>query len=124
MERLADGVTGIVMHGMESRLHDLVTLRRYLTIILDLLAEKASEAEPGWPAIVASAAEIETLLEVEVRIAEKTAEWTAGSLGEVMQKLAIWELLASEDEEAGAGCLGNVVVRSVIDDLRGLRASA
>lgn len=124
MDKLDDGVTRIVLQGLDTGPHDLVALRRYLMLILELLAEKANESEPSWPAALGSAGEIEALLEVEARIAEKAAERPAGCLGQVLDKLAIWELLAAGDEDAGIASMGNLVVRSVIADLRGLRAAA
>jgi hypothetical protein len=85
---------------------DLEQLEDYLETIGALLAEKAAELEPTWEQACAAAAEIATLQQLELAVAERAIGLRAVSLPDVRAKLAIWRVLASTagDAEPDAPC--------------------
>lgn len=86
--------------GTDALPDDVGQLRGYMRMIGMLLAEKAAELEPSWEQACAAAAEIETLQNLEVAVAERAVTIRAESLETVRGKLAIWRALgpASDDE--------------------------
>ena len=86
--------------GTDALPDDVAELRGYMRMIGMLLAEKAAELEPSWEQACAAAAEIETLQNLEVAVAERAVTIRAESLETVRGKLAIWRALgpASDDE--------------------------
>jgi hypothetical protein len=97
---------------------DLTELHHCLSRVAEILAEKAVEREPSWTLALGSAAEIDTLLELEAAIARKAAELPGRSLQAVLDKLAIWHLLARGDDDSDEHSLRRPLVLSVIADLQ------
>ena len=112
--------------GTDALPDDVGQLRGYMRMIGTLLAEKAAELEPSWEQACAAAAEIETLQNLEVAVAERAVAIRAESLETVRGKLAIWRTLAPGAEDEDMVSPRNRLVLSVeadIDRLLG-RASA
>ena len=108
-----------LQEGCDSLPDDLNELHAYLTLIGELLAEKAVEREPSWSLAMAAAAEMQTLQELEEIVARKAARVQARALDQVLTKLAIWEGLepAEEREEIS---LRDSLVHSVRLDIQRL----
>jgi hypothetical protein len=115
---LREGLLGMMDRDLRAMPRDLVDLRKCLAMVVDMLAEKASEHERTWALAAGAAAEVETLLQLESAIARRAAELRAGTLRAVLDKLAIWELLAQGDSDGEESSLGRPLLRSVIADLR------
>jgi hypothetical protein len=101
---------------------DLGKLRGYLRMIGSLLEEKARELEPSWDQACAAAAEISTLQELEVSVAERTISVRAESLEQVRAKLAIWRALASGGEDGDLRSPQSRLILSIEADLERLSA--
>ena len=86
--------------GSQALPGDIRALRGYLAMIGTLLEEKATELEPSWEQACAVAAEIETLQALELAVAERAIALPADSIEAVRGKLAIWQALGPEADEA------------------------
>ena len=98
--QLDDQLLRALHEGSNALPVDLDRLHGYLRLIGVLLAEKAQEHEPAWRQVLASAAEIETLQDLEALVVEKAIAVRARTLWAVISKLAIW---ASLDDGAADG---------------------
>ena len=96
---------------------DIAQLRSYLRMIEVLLAEKASEVEPAWDLSCAAAAEIETLLKLELTVAERAIAVPATGLDGVRGKLAIWRALGTDAEDGDLDSVRNRLILSIDEDL-------
>ena len=99
---------------------DLGKLRGYLRMIGGLLEEKARELEPSWDQACTTAAEIATLQDLEVSVAERTIAVRAESIEQVRAKLAIWRALAAGGEDGDLRSPQSRLVLSVEADLERL----
>jgi hypothetical protein len=99
---------------------DLGKLRGYLRMIGALLEERACELEPSWEQACAAAAEIATLQDLEISVAERAIGVRAESLEQVRAKLAIWRALASTGEDRDLRSPHNRLVLSIEADLERL----
>ena len=91
-----------------------------MRMIDTLLAEKAAELEPSWEQACAAAAEIETLQNLEVAVAERAIAIRAGSLDTVRGKLAIWRALGPGSDDDHMCTPRNRLILSVEADLERL----
>ncbi len=99
---------------------DLGKLRGYLRLIGSLLEEKAAELEPSWEQACATAAEIETLQNLEAAVAERAIAIRAESLETVRGKLAIWRALGPASDDDDMRSPRNRLILSVDADLERL----
>jgi hypothetical protein len=105
--------------GSQALPGDIGALRGYLAMIETLLEEKAIELEPSWEQACAVAAEIETLQALELAVAERAIAVPADSIEQIRGKLAIWQVLTPETEEA-ADSSRTRLIRSIEADLERL----
>jgi hypothetical protein len=99
---------------------DVAQLRGYMRMIGTLLAEKAAELEPSWEQACATAAEIETLQNLEAAVAERAIAIRAESLETVRGKLAIWRALGPASDDDDMRSPRNRLILSVEADLERL----
>jgi hypothetical protein len=114
---LDEGLLGILHRGLDGVPNGLEDLRRYLAAVIERLAEEAEEQGDRTTAILARA-QVDTLLDIETALLRRAAEVPATSLAAVLEKLAVWSLVAEQDDEGDT--LGNALIRSVMLDLRRL----
>jgi hypothetical protein len=118
VEKLLDqGLLGILHRGLDGVPNGLGDLRHYLAAVIERRAEEAEEQGDRTTAMLARA-QVDTLLDIEAAILRRAAAVPATSLAAVLEKLAVWSLVAEQDDEADT--LGNALVRSAILDLRRL----
>ena len=103
--------------GTEALPGDVGELRGYLRMIESLLEEKASELEPAWDTACATAAEIETLLNLELAVAERAITVQATTLEQVRGKLAIWKALGPDTDDSDMLSPRNRLVLSIDEDI-------
>jgi hypothetical protein len=115
---LHGGLAGIMCRGLDAVPTDPQALLGYLRALRRLLWEKANEPEPCCP-MGGGAREVETLLHLQDEIGRKAAAQPAGTIGAVLDKLAIWECIAEEAEDE-TEVVGAALIRSVIADLHRL----
>lgn len=99
---------------------DFGKLLGYLRMIERLLHEKASEVESTWEEACESAAQIETLLALEVTVAERAIALRAETLAAVRSKIAICNALGPGCDEEDTTTPRNRMIRSLDADIRDL----
>ena len=109
-----------IRQGTDALPDDVAQLRGYMRMIGTLLAEKAAELEPSWEQACAAAAEIATLQDLEVAIAERAVAIRAESLETVRGKLAIWRALGPASNDDDMRSPRNRLILSVEADLERL----
>jgi hypothetical protein len=109
-----------IRQGTDALPDDVGQLRGYMRMIGTLLAEKAAELEPSWEQACAAAAEIETLQNLEVAVAERAVAIRAESLETVRGKLAIWRALGPASDDDDMRSPRNRLILSVEADLERL----
>lgn len=112
-----DGLMRVLRGGVNEMPDDLTRLHAYLKLVAGLLAEKATEHEPTWEMVRQSAAEIETLHDLEFQVGEKAADVPATNLYGVLTKLMIWETLSGSCSGGDEPSVSDDLVRSVRKDL-------
>ncbi len=115
--RLDDRLVRALDEGTAVLPEDPGRLLGYLRTIELLLAEKAQMHEPRWQLVLASAAEIEVLQDLEALVVEKAIELPSRTLRAVAGKLAIWAELDPEGEDAPAVPQRDRLVASVRGDI-------
>ena len=108
---VGDDLLARVQDGVGSIPEGLPDLHGFLTRMVDLRREQAEVAEEA-EEIVSS------LLDLELDVLRRAAAAPAPTLQAVIHKLAIWDLVAEDQDEGHAA--ENAVVRSVLLDLRRL----
>ena len=124
---LGDGLTRALRDGPSALPDNLETLVRHLLMLEGLLAEKAVEIEPTWALSLASAAEIDVLLQLQELIVERAIGLRAEAIEGVLANLTIWRTLSDGAEgeiSAGAPPRLNRLVLSIEADLVRLRRGA
>jgi hypothetical protein len=114
---LNEGLLGILARGLDGVPNGLGDLRSYLASIVEALGDEAEEQGDRTTALM-SGARVDTLLDIEAAILRRAAEVPATSVDAVLAKLAVWDLVAEQDDAADT--LENALVRSAIGDLRRL----
>ena len=117
MAKLEEGLLGALRMGPGVLPGDLGALADCLRTIATLLAEKAGELEPSWSEARAVAAEIETLLDLEVAVVTRAIGIPAASLVEVCTKIAIWKALVAGADGACGDPNADGIILSVEADL-------
>ena len=118
--RLDDQLLRALHEGPAALPDDLNRLLGYMRLIAMLLAEKAQEHEPEWRLVLGSAAEIETLLNLEALVVEKAIGVPARTLPSLLVKFAIWAALQPEGEDFPAIPRRDLRVESARRDLERL----
>lgn len=99
MAKVDNGLVAALRSGAGELPSELGALGDCLSTIGLLLAEKAAELEPSWGEALATAAEIETLLDLEAAVAERATGIAATSLDELRAKIGIWKALAAGSDD-------------------------
>lgn len=95
---------------------DIERLTGYMRLIQQLLGEKAAEHEPTWAQACASAAEIETLQDLEAAVVERAISLRVDNLDGVLTKFGIWRALVEEETQG----LRDRLVLSVEADIQSI----
>lgn len=122
--RLDDQLLRALQEGPAALPDDLNRLFGYLRLIGMLLAEKAQEHEPEWRLALISAAEIETLQNLEQLVVEKAIRVPARTLWSLQAKFAIWATLQPEGEDFPAVPARDRLVESARRDIERLARMA
>jgi len=112
-----NGILAVLQAGGGALPADLGLLSDCLQTLGILLGEKAVELEPSWSDALVDAAEIETLLALEVAVAERAIGIPAASLGDLRAKVAIWRALGEGGADAEPGAPRERLLLSIEADL-------
>lgn len=118
---LDDKLLRALSEGMGALPEDLAQLAGYLRLIDELLNEKADEHEDSWRQLAASAAEIETLLALQIAVVERAIATRAETLPAVLLKFAVWRAYSdgdAQDDVAEPAAPRNRLVHSIEADLQ------
>ena len=117
MAKFDNGILAVLQAGGGALPADLGLLSDCLQTLGILLGEKAVELEPSWSDALVDAAEIETLLALEVAVAERAIGIPAASLGDLRAKVAIWRALDEGGADAEPGAPRERLLLSIEADL-------
>lgn len=112
-DKLEQPLVRALQSGASALPADIDRLAGYMALIQELLGEKAVEVEPTWALACDSAAEVETLQDLERAVVERAVGLRLHDLGDVLAKFAIWRALVDE----GHGRLRDRLVMSIESDL-------
>lgn len=102
---------------------DLEELHDYLAIVKQLIDERSRENGECWSAERASQSELEALLLLEEEISKRVADVQSGSIGDVLGKFEIWDMLLENDSNAEETSGRDQLIRSIRRDLEQLPAT-
>lgn len=117
MAKVDNGLVAALRAGAGELPAELGALTDCLSTIGLLLAEKAAELEPSWSEALATAAEIETLLELEAAVAERAIGIPATNQDELRAKIGIWKALAAGADEPDPDSHRDRLFLSILADI-------
>jgi hypothetical protein len=102
---------------------DVDALHDYLSVLHQLMDEKARLLGESWEAELASQSEMEALLLLEEEISGRIANARSASFADVLSKFQVWDMLMDADGGADDASPRDEVIRSIRRDMEELLAA-